>query len=140
MAPQITQVAPKGLHCHLYAHAILRTPFQGRFRSTPGHHFGRFWGLLGSKMMDFGRILNTFKSEFRYKFGPSLCTVLRKTISPSITFRLPIRRTLLGRHLLKTNGYFAIGAGVVQNSARHGKNQNSSTQQRLCVGHLPKHT
>ena len=29
-------------------------------------------------------------------------------------------------------GYFAIGAGVVQNSARHKKNKNSSTQQRLC--------
>ena len=110
-----------------------------------------FGALLGAILVDFGGslapklwIFKRFSAHVNeilginlgHRFAPCYVNAFPK----NITLRLPIHRTPLGRHLIKMGGYFPIGAGVVQNSARHGKNQNSSTQQRLCVGHLPTHT
>ena len=107
--------------------------------------------FLGTILVDFRsslaptlQIFKRFAADFNQILGINLgnrfAPCYANAFPKNIILRLPIHRTPLGRHLIKMGGYFAIGAGVVQNSARHGKNQNSSTQQRLCVGHLPKHT
>jgi len=88
--------------------------------------------FLGTILVDFGsslaptlRIFKRFAADFNQILGINLgnrfapCYV--NAFPKNIILRLPIHRSPLGRHLIKMGGYFAIGAGVVQNSARHEK-------------------